>query len=208
MIRLFFTLLVVFVLHTALRAQEKFDPVAWKAPYTLSLDGWGIERFPIPIDFAPNIPYKGVEDVRFTTGWSKPESDEYWSYAFLWYVEGSQILDAKTIENNLSLYFDGLVNRNIEKRALPKELIKKTKAKFQKLTKPQGEDESTFTGTIQMVDYMGKRPITLQATVHLKKCPGNDHSIIFHQFSPQKRTAPVWTRLNQLWNNFQCSDKP
>jgi|GEM_PF-6400468 len=29
MIRFFFIALAVFVLHTGLRAQEKFDPVAW-----------------------------------------------------------------------------------------------------------------------------------------------------------------------------------
>jgi len=205
MIRCIFLLICVLAINIGLQAQEKFDPVAWQAPYSLDLDGWGIERFSIPIDFAPKIPYKGVEDVRFTTGWSKPESDEYWSYAFLWYVEGQQAPDAKTIENNLAMYFDGLVNRNIEKRALPKELIKKTKAQFKKLDEPQGEDESTFTGTIQMVDYMGKKPMILLATVHQKKCAGADHTIIFHQFSPQQRTAPVWTKLNGLWDSFRCA---
>jgi len=206
MIRCFFLLIFALAINLGLQAQEKFDPVAWQAPYDLSLDGWGIERFPIPVDFAPMIPYKGVEDVRFATGWSKHGSDEYWSYAFLWYVEGQQVLDSKTIENNLSMYFDGLVHRNIEKRALPKDLIKKTKAKFKKLAQPQGEDESTFTGTIQMVDYMGKQPITLQSTIHVRKCPGSDHTIIFHQFSPQQRTALVWTKLNGLWDNFRCSE--
>ncbi|MDF2475005.1 MAG: hypothetical protein K0S24_488 [Sphingobacterium sp.] len=199
-------IIFLYISTIGLRAQEKFDPVAWKVPYSLGLDGWGIERFPIPIDFAPNIPYKGVEDVRFTIGWSKPESDEYWSYAFLWYIEGQQVIDSKTIENNLSLYFDGLVNRNIEKRHLPKDLIKKTKARFNKLAESEGEDESTFAGTIQMVDYMGKQPITLQATIHLRKCPGTDHTIIFHQFSPQERSAPVWSKLNGLWNTFRCSE--
>lgn len=206
MIRCFFLLLCVIVINIGVGAQEKFDPVAWNAPYNLSLDGWGIERFPIPIDFAPKIAYKGVEDVRFTTGWSKAESDEYWSYAFLWYVEGQQVLDSKIIETNLSMYFDGLVNRNIEKRQLPKELIKKTKARIKKLATSEGEDEATFTGTIQMVDYMGKQPITLQSTVHVRKCPGTDHTIIFHQFSPQERNAPVWKKLNGLWDSFYYSE--
>ena len=204
--RSLFVIIFFLVFTIGLQAQEKFDPVAWKAPYSLGLDGWGIERFPIPIDFAPKIPYKGVEDVRFATGWSKPESDEYWSYAFLWYIEGQQVIDSKTIENNLSMYFDGLVNRNIEKRHLPKDLIKKTKARFKKLAESEGDDESTFTGTIQMVDYMGKQPITLHATIHLRKCPGTDHTIIFHQFSPQERSAPVWSKLDGLWDTFRCSE--
>jgi len=197
-----FFIVLVLALGSHSSAQDKFDPVSWKAPYSLSLDGWGIERFPIPIDFAPEISYKGVEDVRFTTGWSNPQSDEYWSYAFLWYVAGVQKPDAKTIEKHLSMYFDGLVNRNIEKRALPKELIKKTRTELRNQPEPEGSDEATYTGTVEMVDYMGKKPMTLQATVHLRKYPSTDHTIIFHQFSPQKRTAPVWGKLNGLWNTF------
>ena len=36
-----------------------------KAPYNLGFPkDWGVERFLIPIAFAPQIPYKGVEDIR------------------------------------------------------------------------------------------------------------------------------------------------
>ncbi len=203
--KIFVLLYFICVIKFQVFAQEKFDPVSWKPPYNLSLEGWGIERFPIPIDFAPKVPYKGVEDVRFTTGWSKPQSDEYWSYAFLWYIEGVQTIDSKVIENNLSMYFDGLVNRNIEKRVLPKDLIKRTKVHFRKLSTPEAADELTFTGTIEMVDYMSKKAMVLQSKVHLKRCSGSNYTIIFHQFSPQKRNSAVWTKLNELWNNFRCT---
>ena len=44
--------------------------------YTLPAPAhWGIERFPIPIGFAQQIPYKGMEDIRFTPGWAKATSD-------------------------------------------------------------------------------------------------------------------------------------
>ncbi|MGL6267834.1 MAG: hypothetical protein ACRC2O_07895, partial [Chitinophagaceae bacterium] len=69
--------------------QSEFDGHKWEAPYTLPVPkDWTIERFPIPISFAPQIPYRGVEDIRFTPGWGKKISEEYWSYAFLWYLEG------------------------------------------------------------------------------------------------------------------------
>lgn len=65
-------LFFILAINTCLIAREKFDPVAWNPPYKLSLDGWGIERFPIPINFAPEIPYKGVEDVQRTAlVWAK-----------------------------------------------------------------------------------------------------------------------------------------
>jgi len=45
----------------------------------------------------------------------------------------------------------GLVNRNIEKRALPKELIKKTRAELRKQPEPEGGDEATYTGYLPSV---------------------------------------------------------
>ena len=51
-------------------AQTEFNHDTYVPTYTLpSPEGWGIERFGIPIEFAPTIPYKGVEDVRFAPGW-------------------------------------------------------------------------------------------------------------------------------------------
>ncbi len=84
-----------------------FDGHKWEAPYSLPIPipkDWTIERFPIPISFAPQILYKGVEDIRFTPGWAKVKSDEYWSYAFLWYLEGEIKMDSKILDRNLKTY--------------------------------------------------------------------------------------------------------
>src|SRR5689334_20852224 len=91
--------------------KTEFDGKKWEAPYVLdTLQGWDIERFLIPIGFAPSIPYKGVEDIRFTPGWSKKGTSEYWSYAFLWYLDSIQKFDSAIIEKNLVAYYTGLAN--------------------------------------------------------------------------------------------------
>jgi hypothetical protein len=109
-------ILFIVVLLFYLRApgqNEEFDGKKWIAPYVLdTIKGWDVERFLIPISFAPSIPYKGVEDIRFTPGWAKKTTNEYWSYAFLWYLDGKVALDAKTIENNLKAYYTGLIKVN------------------------------------------------------------------------------------------------
>jgi hypothetical protein len=49
--------------------KTEFNGHTWEAPYTLPLPkDWTIERFLIPISFAPEIPYTGVEDIRFSPG--------------------------------------------------------------------------------------------------------------------------------------------
>jgi len=68
MLKKFLLLLILFPSYSlfAQDAKPAFDGHAWKAPYSLSMDGWEIERFLIPIQFAPGIKFSGVEDVRFT----------------------------------------------------------------------------------------------------------------------------------------------
>jgi hypothetical protein len=66
---LFIVVLLSFMECRAQESHEAFDGKKWEAPYVLdTLKGWDIERFLIPISFAPSIPYKGVEDIRFTPG--------------------------------------------------------------------------------------------------------------------------------------------
>src|SRR5665213_62704 len=100
-------------------SKVEFDGNKWNAPYNLNFPkGWDVERFLIPIEFAPEIPYKGVEDIRFTPGWGNVKSDEYWTYAFLWYLDDTQKINAKIVENNLKAYYTGLVRRNIVPRKI------------------------------------------------------------------------------------------
>jgi hypothetical protein len=185
--------------------QGKFDAPNWKAPYTLTMDGWSIERFSIPIDFAPSIPYHGVEDIRFTPGWADVKSPDYWSYAFLWLLDGKPAISATAIEKNLTAYYTGLVERNIEKRNIKPEQLVKVKTSFIKISK-SSTDLQTFKGTVYMLDYMAKKPVTLNCIVHVRTCPGSDKLIIFHELSPQKSNAPVWERMNKLWTDFSCNN--
>ncbi len=182
----------------------KFDGSKWEAPYTLNFPkGWDVERFLIPIEFAPQIPYKGVEDIRFTPGWGNAKSDEYWTYAFLWYLDGKQKINAKIIENNLKAYYTGLVGRNIVPRKIPADKIIKVKTEIKKVKTDKG-DLKTFRGTIYMLDYMEQKPITLNCIVHLKTCEGKNNTFIFNEISPKPYSDNIWQSLNQLWTQFKC----
>lgn len=174
--------------------------------YTLPIPaGWGTELFLIPINFAPEIPYKGVEDVRFAPGWGKSGSNEYWTYAFLWCLENNPKTDAKIIENNLKAYYTGLVGSNIQKYNIPRDKIIETEIFIEKAKTVNGDVE-TFKGTIRMLDYMLQEPITLNCVVHLKSCSNQNTMFIFHEISPKPFTDSVWKNLNQIWAGFECND--
>lgn len=182
--------------------KTEFDGHKWEAPYELPIPkDWTIERFLIPISFAPQIPYKGVEDIRFTPGWGKVKSDEYWSYAFLWYLEGDIKIDASIIDSNLKAYYTGLVG--INGRNIPGEKLIPVVTSFKETKKDKG-DLKTYVGTIRMTDYMEQKPIVLNCKAHLKSCLGENKTFIFYELSPQPLSHNIWLSLDKLWFDFKC----
>lgn len=185
-----------------------FDGSKWVAPYTLAFPkGWDVERFLIPIEFAPSIPYKGMEDIRFTPGWGNAKSNEYWSYAFLWYLEGKPPINAATVAGNLKAYYTGLIGRNIAPRKIPAEKIFPVKTEI-KGTPADPGDAHTFKGTVYMLDYMEQKPITLNCIVHIRYCPGKNYSFVFTEISPRPYDDTLWESLNGLWTGFNCDKTP
>jgi hypothetical protein len=184
--------------------KAEFDGHQWEAPYSLPApEGWMIERFPIPISFAPQIPYRGVEDIRFSPGWGDVKSDGYWTYAFLWYLEDSQAIDAEIISGNLKAYYTGLIEVNRESHKVPAGKLVPVLTSFKESETGKGDLE-TFTGTIEMLDYIQQKPIILHCIAHIRSCPDDHKTILFFELSPKPFTHSNWSKLNRLWLDFQC----
>jgi len=174
-----------------------------ESPYYLPApEGWTTEQFPIPIGFAPQITYKGVEDIRFSPGWGNAASEEYWTYAFLWYLDGSPETDAEIIAGNLKAYYTGLIQVNTDGTKISTGIVQPVTTSFTKIL-TDNEDTETYTGTIGMVDYMQQRPIMLNCRVQLKYWPEAGKTIIFYEISPQMFTHKNWKMLDQLWTDFR-----
>jgi hypothetical protein len=187
--------------------KTQFNAETFVPTYNLIIPrNWTTEKFAIPIDFAPSIPYTGIEDLRFAPGWDNASSEDYWTYAYLWYLSGTEKFEAKSIEQNLEAYYTGLVGRNIERRKIPQEKLFPVKAKFEMTETAEG-DANTFKGTVDMLDYMAQEPIILNFLVHVTDCPGKENTYVFYEVSPQEASHPIWNTLNGIWNEFQCDVK-
>lgn len=200
-------LLILCFISLTIYGQEKteFDGHQWEAPYYLPIPkGWTVERFPVPPSFATGIPYKGVEDIRFTHGWGKIESNEYWSYAFLWFLDEAKEFDSKTLENNLTAYYTGLFNINTGKSKIDTSKLNPVQVTINS-KKAEKEDNKTFEGIVKMNDYMTNKPITLNLIIHVKSCEEQNKSFVFFELSPRPYNDKVWNDLDQLWINFKCN---
>ncbi|MEO6718917.1 MAG: hypothetical protein ABIN67_01085 [Ferruginibacter sp.] len=183
--------------------EAAFDGKNWPPPYTLATPaGWDVERFLIPIGFAPQIPYKGVEDIRFTPGWAKVTTDDYWSYTFLWYLDSLPQMGEQVIQTNLQAYYTGLVEINKGAYKIPEEKIFPAKAIIKK-TKTTKGDHETYSGTIEMLDYMEQKPLILNCLIHVRPYKEKGKTVIFHELSPKAFSHKIWLSLNKLWADFE-----
>ncbi|HEV7621512.1 MAG TPA: hypothetical protein VGO09_07260, partial [Flavisolibacter sp.] len=187
------------------RCLNIFDVNTWTPPYHLAIpENWTVERFPLPPDFAQQITYKGIEDLRFAPGWADFKSDEYWSYAYLWLLDGSVKIDILSLKENLKAYYDGLIAQNITVRNIPANKIFRTTAIVNK-TKTYAGDFETYTGEIHMLDYMNQQPVILNTIIHVKNCSIERHTVVFVEISPKPYGHSIWVKLNKLAADIQCN---
>ena len=203
------TIMLVILLSSLITIAQKsdssFNGDTWISPYTLKLPkGWGYERFLLPPDFATNIKYKGVEDLRFAPDWTTETSIYYWTYAYLWYLEKRVLINKQNLLKVLKTYYDGLIERNIKKRNIPTNKTIPTTLVLKQIKTHLG-DKKTFSGKINILDYMKQAPITLNCIIHYKYCIETDKTFLFFQISPKSFSSKNWSILNDIWSQFICS---
>ena len=106
------TVLIFIILCGVLKADVAYaqETKAVKKPihYDGTPDKWRFEPIPFPLDFAPELHYQGLEELLFMPGMFKPEQKDFFSYAFVWAVEGEQPLTLQQIKKDLWFYYAGL----------------------------------------------------------------------------------------------------
>ena len=181
------------------------NPMAFNAPYKFgSLNGWRIERYLFPPPFAPDVKLKGIEELRLPPGWGVASSNEYWSAAFLYWLDKGQTINADVLKEMLTTYFDGLIKANIAPNT-PKDKLTPTKVSIQKI-QPEADDIETFSATISMLDFQAMKPITLNYMAHVKSCNDKNHFPVFAELSPKPYTDALWNDLKKMMQQFECSE--
>jgi hypothetical protein len=167
--------------------------------------GWRTESFSLPPDFASQITYRGLEEVRFAPGWGDIESEEHWSYSFLWWLDGKPKVEPLILQSNLKAYYSGLVARNITSRNIPGDKIVPTIVSVKKI-KTTSNDLETYNGTINMLDYHAQEPIVLNCLIHVKDIENPNHTAIYFEISPQPFSHIVWEKMNEIGDSFDTKN--
>jgi hypothetical protein len=91
-------------------ASPPAEPVTRAASPWETPPGFRGETIPFPLDFAPEIVHKGVEELRFAPGFFDPKAPGYFAYAFVWRTEDPAEMDAAGLGAELVTYFRGLIH--------------------------------------------------------------------------------------------------
>jgi len=86
------------------------EPTARQALPWAVPEGFRGETIPFPLEFAPSVSHKGVEELRFAPGFFEPGAAGYWSYTFVWRTEDPAAMDAAAVGAELTAYFRGLID--------------------------------------------------------------------------------------------------
>jgi hypothetical protein len=159
-----------------------------------TLAGWRTETIPFPLDFAPSLKHRGLEELRFSPGMFKPDAPDFWSYAFVWWLEEEPAPVASTLERELPIYFRGL------SEAVAKDKYKFDAARFKARFRQEAE---SIVGQIDSYDaFKTGKPITLNARFKALQCGKNTALVV--ALSPADLKAAIWSELNALTAKVAC----
>jgi hypothetical protein len=170
--------------------------------------GWAKETIALPPAFAPDMKWKGAEELRFAPGMFKADAPNFFSYAMLFWLPEAAI-DARTMERELLAYYRGLAaavlkdkKREVNTKAFTLTL---TAARPQPDKRPGGEAVAGYVGELKWTEpFATGKPQTLRLEIHSWPSAKHKHHCVFVCASPQPETAAVWKALRAIRAGCTC----
>lgn len=173
----------------------------WPVP-----DGWLAETIPFPIEFAPELAHRGLEEVRFMDGFFDPDSPRHWSYALAWWLEDDPPSDEAVLGRELAAYYRGLCAA-ADRGAHAFDPLRFA-ARFQAVgirTSADGRSFLESEGEVATYDPFGTGlPITLRMRIRRFTCPASRHGVLLLAASLLPWGDPVWAELETQLDSFRC----
>ncbi len=166
---------------------------AWPVP-----EGYGAETIPFPLSFAPELSYRGVEELRFAPKFFSPESETYFTYSFAFVLEPAAEdaplpFEAERFALDLDAYYTGLM---AAVSGVPQ-------ANEDHRAEIAMSGVETFRGTVFTHDGFGDgRALTLHLEGETRLC--GRRRIILSSLSPRLEADGIWRKLAEQRATFRC----
>ena len=163
-------------------------------------DGWRSEIIPFPLSFAPEIEFEGIEEIQFAPGWSDSESDEFWAYSFVWYIEKQSPMTAQVLTESFNYYYDGLMTAVAENQKESDSPVQFDQTLCLFIKTNEG-----FTGKMRVFDAFFKKDyIILNILVTESFCPQKNKQMVLFHISPKSFDNDVWQIFKAVELKVNC----
>ena len=186
---------------TILTADEP-SPVKLAAPA-----GWGGETIQLPPGFAPDMKLNGSEHIRFAPGMMKPESESFFSYAFVFELEPKPELTEEVIKEEFLKYYRGLckavLNGTIPDLDPSTFMLQLDRAKDDASAAEEkaANGLAEYTGTLDWIEpFATKKPQKLN--LEIRTWSREDRNYIFVCVSPLARDKEIWKQLHKIREDY------
>ena len=191
----FFAFLISIVLSIAAQTQEH-KPQLLNEPAT-----WQFERFELPPAFAPDILYKGAEELRFSPGMFKKDSADYFTYVFVAELDNVTAVSQADIRNYLLKYYKGLCNAAAKDHKLTIDTTQITAAVEKKKDAPA--KETIYNAFVNIFGvFADGAPVKLNMEIKIMVGTTAKKTYLFFIASPREKTDPIWKKLYQVREQF------
>lgn len=168
-----------------------------REPERDSIKGWTAETLALPPGFAPELP-TGHESLRFAPGWRDPRSENFWSYAFVMWINESAP-DAARVKELLEKYYDGLMSsfaagKNKDTGGTP--------ARIEMVR----TETNRFEAKVHVIDAFATfEPIDLRMVVD-SIAETDERAALHIQVSPQPKEHAIWRSLEEAIASIVSGD--
>jgi hypothetical protein len=161
-------------------------------------------RYAFPLPWSPELEFKGFEDLYFAPGFDDPDSSEYHSYVFLWWLDGNHRITAGDLQANMVTYFAGLAKQRGRNNNFSPDLSR-IKAQYSNSSNGPsdfgGVTSLNFTGTVTLYDRHGK-VISLYSEVS-SSYYRDGHTAVLFAMSKEARPSALWSQLDVIRDGFR-----
>ena len=164
---------------------------------------WRFERIDFPLPFAPELKYKGFEELSFAPGMFNAQSDTYFTYIFVMHLTNEISINAEFLQSLLVTYFCGLCRTVAQGTDFDID-VSKVSATVREVHR-EAERTHQFVVRLDSFDpFVTGKPLKLHLEILVVEGSRNDHRI-FAAVSPKPVDSPVWKILRKLKREFQMN---
>lgn len=162
---------------------------------------WQFEQFSLPPVFAPTLPYKGIEELRFSPGMFKKDATDYFTYVFVARFDGTKNVSQADINNYLLTYYKGLCSKTAADRKLNPVDTSAISVSLQR--KKTTNKETVYNVLLHAFGvFADGAPVTLNMEVKVMTDVAGQRVYLLFIVSPQPKTDAVWQELYKVQQEF------